>query len=280
MMSIILDFVNKHKILGPILRSCIFVALKLLSCFQELKGLIRDFCKLKTEQGRIREIKDKYKGERCFIICTGPSLTLSDLELISNEYTFGMNSLNILYKQTDFRPSFYGCIDEGVFEKMKDLIKKYDSEETKVFISGRIRKHIHSPLPSHWYNVSNNVAYHTYDRWFNNKYWCKFSANAVKGTYDMFSVTHFLIQIAVFMGFKEIYLLGADCNQQKGAKIHFEEYGVPDTTIDTARERNICGYKEIKKYCDRNCIKVYNATRGGELEVFERKDLNDIITIK
>lgn len=277
MMTVIFNYVNAHKILGSVLKGCIFVTLKLISGVQELTGFMRDHFKIRSEHSKIREMKNQYEGKRCFIICTGPSLTVSDLELLSNEYTFAMNSLNILYKDTDFRPSFYGCIDEGVFEKMKDLIQKYDSEKTKVFISGRIRRHIHSPLPSHWYTVSNNVAYHTYDRWFNNKFWCKFSANAVRGTYDMFSVTHFLIQIAVFMGFKEIYLLGADCNQQAGKQIHFVDYGVADTTIDTSRERNICGYEEVRKYCDHNGMKIYNATRGGELEVFERKDLDTII---
>ena len=62
-----------------------------------------------------------------------------DLELIKDEYTFAMNSISLLFDKTDFRPSFYGCIDEGVFEKMKDSIMKYDSPNTKVFISGRLR---------------------------------------------------------------------------------------------------------------------------------------------
>ena len=93
----------------------------------------------------------------------------------------------------------------------------------------------------------------------------------------MYSITHVLIQLAVYMGFKEIYLLGADCNQSKGKQIHFEEYGVPDTTIDPERERNIVGYKEVKKYCDNHDVTVYNATRGGELEVFERRNLDDVL---
>ena len=75
------------------------------------------------------------------------------------------------------------------------------------------------------------------------------------------------------MGFKEIYLIGADCNQRPGEQVHFAEYGVPDASINTARERNICGYKVVKQYCDRHEVKVYNSTRGGELEVFERKEL-------
>ena len=48
------------------------------------------------------------------------------------------------------------------------------------------------------------------------------------------------------MGFEKIYLLGSDCNQVKGQKLYVKEHGVPDTTIDTARARNIAGYEEVK----------------------------------
>lgn len=230
MMTQIYEYTNRHKVLGAFVKAFMFVSLAFISFFDEARGFFRDKFNLKTEQAKVREVKNKYLGKRCFIVCTGPSLTISDLEAIKDEYAFAMNSVNLLYDKTSFRPSFYGCIDEGVFEKMKPLISRYDSPNTKVFISERLKKHIRSALPSYWYNVSNNVAYHTYDRWFKKKFWCKFSDNAVKGVYDMFSVTHFLIQIAVFMGFKEIYLLGADCNQSAGKQIHFAEYGVPDTT--------------------------------------------------
>ena len=186
-----------------------------------------------------------------------------------------MNSILLLYGKTDFRPTYYGCIDKGVFLKMNNLLQKYHDPNIPVFISARAARYDTSGNPR--YVLPVKVAYHTYDRWFKNKFRCRFSDNPCRGVYDMYSITHVLIQLAVYMGFKEIYLLGADCNQSKGKQIHFEEYGVPDTTIDTARERNIVGYKEVKKYCDNHDVTVYNATRGGELEVFERRNLDDVL---
>ena len=35
-------------------------------------------------------------------------------------------------------------------------------------------------------------------------------------------------------------------------------------------------YAEARKYSDRTGIKIYNATRGGQLEAFERKDFDEI----
>ncbi len=278
MMTKIVEFTKKHKYLGFFIKGFMFIALQIISINQEVRGVLRQKFHLKNEYQHIEKLKDKYAGKRCFIICTGPSLTIDDLELIKNEYTFAMNSISLLYEKTDFRPTFYGCIDEGVFNQLQDNIFKYDSEDTEVFISNRIRKLIKGDLPKQWFNVSCNVAYHTYDRWFRGRFWCKFSNDAVRGIYDMYSVTHFLIQIAVYIGFEEIYLIGADCTFPKGCKIHFVDHGVQDTTIDTARERNICGYEEVKRFAEAHNVKVYNSTRGGKLEIFDRVDLDELIS--
>ena len=61
---------------------------------------------------RLKEFENKYNGERCFIIATGPSLTIDDLEKLKDEYTFGVNSIIKLFDETDFRPDFYGIQDK------------------------------------------------------------------------------------------------------------------------------------------------------------------------
>lgn len=275
MMTKIVNLARKNIFLEIIIKCCCWIALIIISWMDSIRRMLHSMGFAVPKYKKIKSLEKKYEGERCFIICTGPSLTVEDMEKLKGEYTFGMNSISLLYEKTDFRPSFYGCIDEGVFNKLKENIIKYDEASIPVFVSPRISKHVN--LLAHWYEIPLNVAYHTYDRWFKNKFWCKFSDDAYKGLYDMYSVTHFLIQVAVYMGFKEIYLLGADCNQVKGKKVHFQDYGVPDTTIDTARERNIVGYEEVKRYADSHDVKIYNATRGGMLEVFERVELEKVL---
>ena len=36
------------------------------------------------------------------------------------------------------------------------------------------------------------------------------------------------------------------------------------------------GYKAAKKYAEENGIKIYNATRGGKLEIFERVEYDTL----
>lgn len=275
MMTKLVQLAGKNKLYRVILCCGCWAALKILSALWETGRLLRKLGLALPRHKKNKDIRDIHHGERCFILCTGPSLRVDDLELLRDEYTFAMNSLPLLYDQTSFRPTYYGVIDEGVFLKLQEQIKKYSADSRGVFLSRRCTKH--GDMLDNWYEIPVNVAYHTYDRWFKGKFWARFSDDAYAGVYDMYSVTHFLIQIAVYMGFKEIYLLGADCNQRVGKQVHFAEYGVADASLDTARERNICGYEEIKKYCDHHDVTVYNATRGGELEVFERVDIETIV---
>ena len=46
------------------------------------------------------KLKDVYSGKRCFIIGNGPSLKISDLEMIMNEVTMSCNSTIDLFEKT------------------------------------------------------------------------------------------------------------------------------------------------------------------------------------
>ena len=106
-----------------------------------------------------------------------------------------------------------------------------------------------------------------------------------------------MIEMAVFMGFQEIYLLGVDCTNTFTAG-HFEksytgksvdEYNLewvrkktnrPNLTLyelgEERRLRSLDAYRKLKEYADRKQVKIYNATRGGALEIFERVDFDTV----
>ena len=47
--------------------------------------------------------------------------------------------------------------------------------------------------------------------------------------------------------------------------------------IDNPENRMISSYKTAKEYADSHGIKIYNATRGGKLEVYERVNLDEVL---
>lgn len=220
---------------------------------------------------KLLDYKDKHKGERCFIIATGPSLTMEDIESLKDEKTISMNSICKLYDETDWRPTYFAVQDNYVFKNLQDIIRLH--KEVPVFISDNIWKRF--KREGNWIEFPTDTLYHSYDMKLG-KYYAKFSDDAYDIIYDGYSIAYSCIELAVYMGFKEIYLLGADCTYL-GEKEHFVDSGVEDRSRKYATPKLIVGYEKVKEYADSHGIKVYNATRGGVLEVFPRIELKDVL---
>ncbi|MCU9612318.1 DUF115 domain-containing protein [Caldibacillus lycopersici] len=221
---------------------------------------------------RLKLLKNIHKGDRCFIVATGPSLTISDLEKLKNEITFSMNSIVLAFNETDWRPTYYGIQSLHVYRKLERQIENIDTKG--VFIADRLARCIQVPESLKTFIFPLNVLNHNKE---GKKYSTKFSDDPFKVVFDGYSITYSLIQIAVYMGFKQIYLLGADSNYASNSNHHFIDYGHGDPNVSIAGEKMISAYKVAKRFADHHNIKIYNATRGGMLEVFERVDLDAVL---
>lgn len=250
----------------------IFFKYKLESLVQELDCLPRQLGVCDRRFKGLKLYKNRYQGKRCFITCTGPSLTIGDLESLKNEYTFGMNSIALIHDQTDWKPDFFGVQDIHVFKKISEFVKQ--DNNGIVFVPYSLKKKYN--LPNHWIAFPLCGAYHLYEMIFGPKYFAKYSDDCYVKVYDGYTITYSLIQIAVYMGFSEIYLLGCDCNYM-GGKQHFIETGHYDPGAVHAAERTSAAYEIAKKYADQHGVKIFNATRGGKLELFPRKKLDDVL---
>ena len=234
-----------------------------------------------SRYNKLRELKGRYSGKRCFIVATGPSLTMDDLSLLKNEITFGMNSLCGIFDKTDFRPTFYAVQDKAVYKKMEPYFKKHKIDEVIVGIANAHNIGFNdADLDQHerWIGFPLNAGYHLGDMIYRDKYYVKYSQNAYKQVYDGYSITYSLIQLAQYMGFTEIYLLGVDCNYKKGQANHIFEYGDKDSDHhDSQYQRMIKGYELLAAKADELPYKIFNATRGGILELFPRVKLEEVL---
>lgn len=237
-----------------------------------------------TRYGKqIKKLRNRYEGKRCFIIANGPSLCAADLDLLhqNREITFAMNRIYKIFPETLWRPTYYVCEDINIFHDSLDEINAIQAE--KKFI----------PVNHKWYhdiNVDGALYFWAnYDR--EKDFPDSFSSEIAKQMDSLGTVTFTCINIAAYMGFKEIYLLGVDHNYQ----VTINEQG--ETVVDmTAKDyfcenydddikdivvhdmgQNTRAYRKAKKYCDEHNIHIYNATRGGKLEVFLRADFDTIM---
>lgn len=229
---------------------------------------------------KLKKLKNIYDEKRCFIIGNGPSLTTNDLDKLKDEITFAFNRIYYIFDKTDWRPTYYCSEDDKTIFKSKEEINNLKIEN-KFF-----------PVNFPWdYKIYFQNANYYLFKFGDRKVEPKFSDNLVKGIHWGNTVAYTAIQMAVYMGIKEIYLLGVDHNfskmvNDKGeiiidetAKDYFtEEYNIDKEDLYIPNiEVSTRAFISAKKYADKHNIKIYNATRGGKLEVFERVDFDKII---
>ena len=115
-----------------------------------------------------------------------------------------------------------------------------------------------------------------------------FSEDIGKQIVNSPTVSYGAMQIAVYLGYKEIYLLGFDHNymyeinsdgnvvKTNKEKTHFFKDEKPEEIIANVRGMTRA-YIAFKEYSVKHGITVKNVTRGGKLELFERMELDKLL---
>ena len=239
----------------------------------------------KTVYGRrLAKYRDLHKGQRCFIIANGPSLRADDLDKLAdaNEITFAMNRIYKMFDQTRWRPTYYVCEDELIALSQQKEICSIPARAK--FIPAEIKWY-------HGVNIKDAVLFHiNYSD--SQRFPFSFSTDIPHQVDCRGTVTFTCMEFAAYMGFSEIYLLGVDHNYQvtididgnvivdPNAKDYFCDGYDSDIKEQVVHDmgNNTRAYLDAQEYCRQSgkCI-IYNATRGGKLEVFERVDFDSLL---
>lgn len=234
----------------------------------------------------LKQMEDKYAGKhkRVFIIATGPSLRMSDLNWLeeNNEITMSVNGIYKIFDRTKWRPSYYVMDDYWVYKRWLDAgvhINFENNCKDKVFLSDDMMRGLEYQCDR---NRVASVSLCYWDHWYNpESIHMKYCRDIKYGHYDMFTVTNLCINLADYMGFEKIYLLGVDCNYRsrnmhigESAEEHDDKMLRNLIRVEDAQRK---GYRLIEK--ERSGL-VFNASRGGKLEEFSRVNMDDIISGK
>jgi hypothetical protein len=214
---------------------------------------------------------NRYKDKRCFIIGTGPSIKKTNLNLLKDEITFGVNTLYKIFKN----PTFYAVSDNNVWKKHDYMILSLDT--TLFLSSGAGRDYIRNrqeygkmesyvPLEPILLRTKGYMSVSD-----------EFSTDASQYVVNGHSViTDVCLQVAFYMGFAEVYLVGTDFSdigtRWDGSKTeNIKAVGMKDA------DRIFYCLERCKKVFEENNRKIFNATKGGKLEVFDRVKLEDVL---
>ena len=241
-----------------------------------------------------QRFKNIHQGKRCFIIGNGPSLKEQDMSLLKDEIVFTVNKI----AKSDFfdsiEPTYHFWADPMFFdEKLKFnkefkelMLKTCKSKKTITFFESVGYKYIKK---NKLLKATNACFFKAYG----------FVGDDVNLNFSEYvsgasTVVHYAIEMAIYMGFKEIYLLGCDCSMiipfinSRENKVHWEESHVYETdsqekTITQYLSNNysmesqlfgnarmFIGYRKLNEYCVKNKILLRNATSGGLLDNIKR----------
>jgi len=225
---------------------------------------------------KLATFKNKHKNKRAFIIGNGPSLTIDDLDMLKDEITFASNKIFLAFDETSWRPTYYSVEDSydmnEYYDKVKDLDCSVKFLPVKHLLAyPKIKDAIYYPLIK------------------NKSYDC--SNNLIKGIYPGCSVSYTMLQIALYMGFSEIYFIGMDFSYKvpsmqsdnlilehmdESNHFHKDYRKKGDKWLEPNEDCQLEALKSAKRFVDLNDIKIYNASRKTKLELFDKVNFDTL----
>lgn len=243
-----------------------------------------------AENKRLLTLKNKYRGKRIFILGSGPSLNDTALEKLENEYTFGVNRIYLLYERIKWRPTFYTVNDWEVGPDNANEIQQLKG--TQFFCPTRFRGLFGKNQNTYMYRSCHEADIGS-----------AFSYDLTEGAVMGGTVLTLVIQIAYYMGFDPIYLIGVDVNytipdsvKQSGKRFsngnlqflesteqdvnHFDPryFGKGKRWHNPNTDNMIVGFEKCKKAIAKRGRSIFNATVGGKLEVMKRVNFDSLFT--
>ena len=226
---------------------------------------------------RLAALKDIHRGRRCFIIGNGPSLKVTDVSKLKDEFTFGMNRIYLAFDDWGFKTSYLVCVNSLVIEQ---VYRDFQLLEIPKFFSWRSRKSLY---PSGEPDEFTHFLFTTYTGE-------KFATDVRERVWEGATVTFACLQLAFHMGFEQAILIGVDHS--------FVEKGDPNTTIvsqgddlshfdpkyfgkgfrwqlpdlDTSEQ----GYWLARQSYQAAGRQVVDATIGGHLQIFPKVDYESL----
>ncbi len=143
----------------------------------------------------LAELKDSHKGQRCFIMGNGPSLRKTDLLLLKNEFTFGLNRIYLLFPKLGFATTWLVSINKLVIEQCSSEILAQSSHK---FLPWGIRRSLPENLSADLTLIQTEGFRPVFRR------------DARRLMWPGATVTYLAMQLAYHMGFQEVILVGVD----------------------------------------------------------------------
>lgn len=223
----------------------------------------------------LKKFYNIHRGERCFIMGNGPSLSNTNFSLLKNEITFGLNRIYLLFDKMPFMPTYYVCINHLILQQFGHEIQSLPMPK---FVEWGSRHFFKGSKELFFLKYSLNPIVH-------------FSKTILSPLSVGGTVTYIALQLAFFMGFEEVILIGVDHNFQASGTPNATE--VITSTVDNNHFapnyfpkgakwqipdllHSEYAYNIAKQNYEAQGRKIFDATQNGKCPIFEKVVLSDL----
>jgi hypothetical protein len=230
------------------------------------------------------------QSDRCFIIGNGPSIKNQDLTRLMGETKFVVNSFFLHPEYDLIDPTFHCGADKNIGTDAPNAVAYLKNLD-------RVAKRARIMLPTDAEPIIRKYQLfkgrHIFYLFFSVP-GCdqgKIRMDLTRPMSSVSSVSVACILAALYMGFRTIYLLGCDHDwlATTTTYTHFYEkdpYWSYDATVDPYeinmenQLRLWRSYRHIREFALKRGTRIYNATRGGFLDVFPRVEYESLVDLK
>ena len=243
------------------------------------------------------ELKNKYNSKRIFILGSGSSILHYDLKVLNKEYVMTQNSFHMHKDISYVDPNIHCVVPYYQSNKEISIWVDYIADmkarmPNSLFLWGLNTKALidkyHEDISAKSYYIRTKYNLLTLK---------KAKVNISKTIMTVPTVLTQCLSVAIYLGFKEIYLLGFDLDQicHTNDRTFGRFYGmskITDTKFEEDAEKNLDDettdgwynwwlmnkqFFLIKLFADQNNINIINGTQGGILSYFKREPIENII---
>lgn len=222
---------------------------------------------------RLRRFRDLHRGARAVLVCNGPSLNRMDLGFLRHETVIGLNKIHLGLGRFGFYPHYIVAVNPRVVEQAHQALAAMSAIK---FIGARAAGYLPEDAFTHHVPVLDPPTV--------------FSRDLTTGFREGGTVTHAALQVAFWMGFSEVVIIGMDhrftfqgapheARVMKGPDPnHFSpDYFAGQTWDNPDLARSEESYAEARRVFEADGRRILDATPDGACEVFEKADYRKIL---
>ncbi len=236
-------------------------------------------------------LKNSALGKRCFILATGPSINKMDLKKLKGEFCISVSNFFLHPDFKTIKPEYHiftashSPISYVQFKAWFEDAEKHMPEGQKVFVG-----------------LTDKVVVDTYQLFKKQRVY--YYVTGTKELRENMTIDlakqlpliqtspHTAMYIALYMGAKELCIVGADHDwilhygetrhfyDEKKSALTQADYNEWNKDFEFVLQSQVNLwriYKNIKRYCDKRVVTIVNCTLASLLDVFPKKKLEDVL---